>query len=254
MLTMDRGFVAVPLRCQIVVGGSRAVSGRVTRGVSGSMARQGRAVGSRGLAGAMLILGLLPGVAAARTAFVTNYGSNTVTRIDAATGTPGAAIPVGAKPYAVAVTPDGRTAYVADFGSNAVTPIDVTTGTPGAAIPVGTMPQALAITPDGRTVYVANSGSHDVTPIGVNSGTPGAPIPVGSAPVAVAVTPDGRTVYVANGGSNTVSRIDVATGTADAPIPVGSVPDGVAFVPDQGPAASFAALPATAGTAASFDA
>jgi YVTN family beta-propeller protein len=43
-----------------------------------------------------------------KTAFVTNFGSNTVTPIDVVTKTAGTPIPVGTHPEGVAITPDGR--------------------------------------------------------------------------------------------------------------------------------------------------
>ena len=59
-----------------------------------------------------------------RSAWVANYGSATVTPVNLASRQAGKAIPVGADPAAVAVTPDGRTVYVANEGSGTVTPID----------------------------------------------------------------------------------------------------------------------------------
>ena len=123
------------------------------------------------------------------TSYVTNFSADTVTPITTATGTRGAAIPVGAYPRDVAVSPDGATAYVTDFAQNLVTPIDTASGTAGTAMFVGTSPMGLAVTPDGSTVYVANSGSNTVTPIDTATSTPGAPIHVGKAPDAIAITP-----------------------------------------------------------------
>ena len=118
--------------------------------------------------------------ATSRTAYVVNELSGSVTPIDTATNTPGAAIAVGSIPMRLAITPDGKTAYVANFSSGSVTPIDTATNTPGAAIPVGTDPFGVAITPDGKTAYVTNVGSDSVTPIDTATNTPGAAIPVGS--------------------------------------------------------------------------
>jgi YVTN family beta-propeller protein len=63
-----------------------------------------------------------------------------------ATNIPGTQIPVGTRPYRVAVTPDGTTAYVTNSGDNTVTPIAVTTNIPGTPIPVGNSPAGIAIT------------------------------------------------------------------------------------------------------------
>jgi hypothetical protein len=57
---------------------------------------------------------------------------------------PGTAIPVGAFPAGVAITPDGSNAYFTNSGGTSVTPINL----PGTAIPLGIEPEAVAIGPD----------------------------------------------------------------------------------------------------------
>src|SRR5262245_48338091 len=53
------------------------------------------------------------GAALAQTkAYVTNFGDNTVSVIDATTNTVTATIPVGSNPAGIAVTPNGAVAYV----------------------------------------------------------------------------------------------------------------------------------------------
>jgi YVTN family beta-propeller protein len=189
-----------------------------------------------GLLGAFLLLA--PQAALARTAYVPNHGDKTVTPINTATNTAGAAIAVGLSPFAVAITPDGRTAYVANQGGKTVTRIDTRTNKAVAAIAVGNTPSGVAITPDGGTAYVANQGDGTVTPINTATNTPGTTIASGSGsasgPFAVAITPDGRTAYVTNSGDGTVTPINTATnkpGTA-IPLAVGSKPDAVAITPD----------------------
>jgi len=163
------------------------------------------------------------------TAWVANYGSATVTPVNLASRRAGKAIPVGADPAAVAVTPDGRTVYVANEGSGTVTPIDTATRRPGRAIKVGAAPVALAITPNGRMIYVVSEGSSTVTPIATATNRPGAPITVGAGPRAIAMTPGGRIAYVLNWVGGSVTPIDTATGDALAPIPVGSYPVAIAM-------------------------
>ena len=170
--------------------------------------------------------------ATSRTAYVVNELSGSVTPIDTATNTPGAAIAGGSIPMRLAITPDGRTAYIANFSSGLVTPIDTATNTPGAAIPVGTDPFGVAITPDGKTAYVTNVGSNSVTPIDTATNTPGAAIPGGTTPAGVAITPDGKTAYVTDAGSASVTPIDTATNTPGSTIPVGTEPIEDAITPD----------------------
>jgi len=166
------------------------------------------------------------------TAYVTNYGSNTVTPINTATNTPGAAIKVGDSPGVIAISPDGKGAYVANEGADTVTPIRTATGAPGRPIKVGAGPYAIAITPDGTRAYVTNYGSNTVTPINTATNTSGAAIKVGGAPQNIAITPDGKTAYVVNRDSDTVTPISTATNIAGKPIKVGGGPFDVAITPD----------------------
>ncbi len=166
------------------------------------------------------------------TAYVANFGDNTVTPIDTATKATGSPITVGGSPIAIAINPVGSTAYVADLTGNAVTPINTSTDTAGTPIAVGNSPDAIAITPDGTTAYVTNNGDGTVTPINTATDTAGTPIRVGTWPDAIAITPDGTTAYVANNADDTVTPINTATDTAGTPIAVGSEPIAIAITPD----------------------
>jgi len=166
------------------------------------------------------------------TAFVANYGSNTVTPIDTATGTTGTPIAVGSEPESIAITPNGRTAYVVNGNSDTVTPITTLTNAPGPPISVGSFPEAIAITPDGKMAYVTNDSSNTVTPINIPTNTTQPSIPVGLDPAGIAITPSGHTAYVADFGSNSVVPIDLATRVVGAPIPVGNIPEQIAVSPD----------------------
>jgi YVTN family beta-propeller protein len=191
-----------------------------------------RATFSLGLACALLLLvaGSARG-AIAYTAYVGNYGANTVTPVNTATNAAGTAIPVGTKPFAIAITPDSKTAYVANFGSNSITPINTANNAAGSAIAVGSSPSGIAITPDGKTAYVTNYGSNTVTPVSTATNAAGSPIAVGTKPWGIAITPDGRTAYVANSGANSVTVINVATNTSVATIAVNN-PLAIAITPN----------------------
>ncbi|HEY5173870.1 MAG TPA: PKD domain-containing protein, partial [Acidimicrobiia bacterium] len=155
----------------------------------------------------------IPGPAA-WTAYVVNNLDNTVTPINLATLVAGPAIPVGAGPDAVAITPDARTVYVANGDANSVTPINTATKAAGPAIPVGSDPVSIAITPDGATAWVANTGNSTVTPINVATNTAGAPITIASGANGVTMSPDGTTLYVT--GDPDITPINLATNTIGA--------------------------------------
>ena len=87
-----------------------------------------------------------------------NGSGNTVTPIDLAMQTAGAAITVGGGPYGIAAAPDGRTVYVGNSNDDSFTPVDVATNTAATAIagPLHTGARSLAITPDEAPVAVLN--------------------------------------------------------------------------------------------------
>lgn len=154
-------------------------------------------VKKKGAAGKVLLsiaVGLNPNWVAitrdGKTAYVANKGSNSITPIDVATNTAGAAIPMSGPPIQMEISPDGLHAYVAIAGDkiDAVVPMDLTTtpGTPGAIIKLakGTQPHWIAYTPDGTTAYIVGNGNRTLTPITVATNTLGQPITVSSDPCA----------------------------------------------------------------------
>jgi len=121
-----------------------------------------------------------------KTAYVANFGSNSVSPIDTATNKAGPAIAVGSQPYALAMVPHHRSMYVVNYGSGTVTPVSTATNKAGRAVRVGTDPESIAFTANGGTAVVANEGSGNDT--GIDTATSAsATAPVGNAPVSVLV-------------------------------------------------------------------
>jgi YVTN family beta-propeller protein len=130
-----------------------------------------------------------------KTAYVANKGSRSITPIDVATGTAGAAIGLPGQPIQMEISPNGKLAYIAIAGTkadnvtsiDAVVPFDltVTPGTAGAAINLaaGAQPHWIAFTPDGTTAYIVGNGNSTVTPITVATNALGKPITVSTDPV-----------------------------------------------------------------------
>jgi YVTN family beta-propeller protein len=153
------------------------------------------------------------GSASARSVYVANSGSGTVSVIDSNTNSVIANVVVAGEPVDVAITPDGTRAYVANKGTNTVSVIDTFTNSQIGTIVVRTEPNGIAITPGGRFAYVANFGDDSVSLIDTATNSlPIGPIQVGEEPQGVAVSPDGRFVYVAlkSGG---IDVIDTRTNT-----------------------------------------
>jgi YVTN family beta-propeller protein len=69
----------------------------------------------------------------------------TVMQIDTARNTVSATIPVGKRPWNMALTPDGGKLYVANGRSNNVSVIDTASAKKVADIPVGELPWGVVI-------------------------------------------------------------------------------------------------------------
>jgi YVTN family beta-propeller protein len=72
--------------------------------------------------------------------YVTNIAGNTVSVIDTATDTIVATVPVGDRPFGVAVTPNGAFVYVTNADGGTVWVIDTASTTVIATVPVGGFP------------------------------------------------------------------------------------------------------------------
>lgn len=154
--------------------------------------------------GALAVLAAVVGVlmfsgsALARSVYVANSGSGTVSVIDSNTSSVIANVVVSGEPVDVAITPDGTRAYVANKSTNTVSVIDTLTNRQIGTIVVRTEPDGIAITPGGRFAYVANFGDDSVSLIDTATNSlPIGPIQVGKEPQGVAISPDSRFAYVA---------------------------------------------------------
>jgi YVTN family beta-propeller protein len=194
---------------------------------------------------------LTPFSARAQKAYITNWGSDTVSVIDTATNTVVATINVGHQPFGAAVTSDGSKVYITSQGTNTVQVIDGTTYTVGPVINVGGCPTGIAVTPNGSKVYVTNQTDGTVSVISTASNT-AKTVPLVSGPfdcngisdffptfglTGLTVGPDGTKVYV-NGtcAFPNLSVIDTTTDAVSATIPL-NVDDcksvhGIAVSPD----------------------
>ena len=193
------------------------------------------------VAGTPTPVGLSPAAVAitpdGATAFVANFGSNSVTPVDTATGVAAPAVDTGSDthPVAVAISPDGRTVWVLAQGitDGALVPVDVATRVAGAPVVLtGTTPAGLAITPDGTTAFVTDNPGGTVIPVDLGTRAVGAPITVGANPGGPAITPDGALLFVPNATDGTVTPVDVASRTALAAITVGALANWVSITPD----------------------
>ena len=139
-----------------------------------------------------------------------------------------ATIPVGNRPYDVAVAPNSAYVYIANDISHTISVVSTATNTVTATITVGTSPSFVAVSPDGAFAYVTTTGGLEVVNTATNTVT--ATITLGTTPIGVAVSPDGAFAYVTTTGGLEV--VNTATNTVTATITLGTSPWGIAVSPD----------------------
>ncbi|MDQ7821643.1 MAG: YncE family protein [Candidatus Eremiobacteraeota bacterium] len=123
--------------------------------------------------------------------FVADSANNRVNRVDTASFSTTATIPVGTNPYGVACGFQATAGYVyvSNRGNNNISVINATTNTVTTTIPVGTTPMGLCLSPDGKTLYVCNNGANNVSIIDTTSNTVTATVAVGAGPINIDVSP-----------------------------------------------------------------
>jgi YVTN family beta-propeller protein len=157
---------------------------------------------------------------------------NVVGVLDTKTATFEAMVPVGVRPFALEVTPDGRWVYVPNHDSASITVIDATTNKVTTTIKVAPNPHWVDISKDGTRLYAANHESNVVTTIDTKTNTVLGTVPVGSSPHSIVVVPNKPLVLVANYDSNSISAIDTNSNTVIKTIPTGNHPQDLTFAAD----------------------
>jgi YVTN family beta-propeller protein len=170
-----------------------------------------------------------------RYAYVSNWGSRSVSIVDTTSNHRVRDITVGVRPNDMALAPDGRL-FIACAGDNTVHVIQTITlekapedPSPARRLwegtrevistslypqsPEGSTPDALAVSPDGKTLFIANADNNDVMVLDISGkvlddkvrkfkesvSIVNGFIPTGWYPSALAVSPDNKTLFVANG-------------------------------------------------------
>ena len=168
--------------------------------------------------------------------YVAHDRTDSLSVIDRTTESVVDVVPLGFKPYSVAVNPVTNRLYVPDVEGRAVSVIDGDSNSVIATVPVGAWaPFGIAVNPVTNRIYVASFSTRGlVSAIDGDSNSELATIDVGLVPIGVDVNPSTDRVYVANVGSGNVSVIDGITNTVINTIPVDPGPTDVAVDPVTG--------------------
>jgi YVTN family beta-propeller protein len=137
--------------------------------------------------------------------WITNYGSNTVIKLDAGTATVTGTYTVGTAPYGICF--DGVNIWVTNSGSNTVTKITAATGAVVGTYNVGTTPMGICY--DGTNIWTANSGSNNLTKLTASNGSVVGTYAMGGSVQAVCY--DGTYIYTS--WYNYIAKVQASSGS-----------------------------------------
>ncbi|MBT8432590.1 MAG: YncE family protein [Altererythrobacter sp.] len=171
------------------------------------------------------------------TAWTTDLGSKTVTRIDLAGGAEPISITVGEEPEGISLTPDGSALWVSARGSNEAYELDPQTMEVRTTLKTGAFPLRLAIRPQGDFAVTSDLMDGGLTVIDLSKRKVARKIAVSSPKeaedrfqVTILWSNDGERVYVAETASDTVAEVDFASGKVLRRLDVGDGGDGLAIL------------------------
>jgi len=139
-------------------------------------------------------------------------------------------IPVGKRPEAIDLSPDGKEVWTAHSQDGGVSVIDADSKKVVATIPALTKhSNRLKFTLDGKLVLISDAESNQVLAIDAKERKLVKKITVGATPLGIQMAPDGKTAYVACAQDGKVTIVDLATLAQTGSIDVGPGPDGMAW-------------------------
>ncbi len=160
------------------------------------------------------------------------YHSSYVYRVDVATLTIDAVIPVGSVPKYVAVTPDNRYVLVSNWCTYDLSVIDTATNREVRRIPMGRYPRGLAVSPDSRTAYVGIMGEDDIVRVDLATFEVSWISGIGQGPRHLVISPDGASLYATLNAEGKVAKIDPVSGVVQQKVTTGSQPRSMAISTD----------------------
>ena len=174
----------------------------------------------------------------ARTAWTTDLGSRTVTRIDLVTRRAPLSVTVGEEPEGISLSPDGSTLWVSARGSNQAFALDPQSMDVRQTVATGRFPLRIAVRPQGDVAVTSDlqDGSLSVidtaTAKVIHTLTVSGPAEAQARfQVTILWSDDGKRIYVAETASDTVAEVDYAKGTVLRRLKVGEGGDGMAILP-----------------------
>lgn len=173
-----------------------------------------------------------------RTAWTTDLGSRTVTRIDLVTRRAPLSVTVGEEPEGISLAPDGTTLWVSARGSDQAFALDPQTMEVRRTVATGRFPLRIAVRPQGDVAVTSDLEDGSLSVIDTATARVIRTIAVSSPAeaqkrfqVTILWSADGSKVYVAETASDTVAEVDYASGRVLRRLAVGEGGDGMAILP-----------------------
>lgn len=167
------------------------------------------------------------------TAYVSNEGDDTVSRIDVASGVEDDTVTVADAPREVVLRPGTTELWVTSWENSSITIVDTTTFSVVTTLTTGTE-SAWSIVFDaaGETAYISNYGVDKVTKMNADSRSVLDTQSSLGLPQGLSITADGAWLYVAGTNTDLVYKLSTATLDQATSIPVGDFPVVTAWAPD----------------------
>jgi DNA-binding beta-propeller fold protein YncE len=167
-----------------------------------------------------------------RTAFTTNEGTSTVSKMDLTTHSFVASFPATENVEGIGVTADGTELWVGSMAVGGVQVFDTETGRVLTTLSQFRYPVRVVVSPDARRVVISDPGCRAVVVADPATRKVVRVIRANAETFLVGeIAPDSRVAFAASGGAGRVVSIDLETGRRIAEYKVDRHPDGVAWGP-----------------------
>ncbi|AOL95074.1 YncE family protein [Porphyrobacter sp. LM 6] len=173
-----------------------------------------------------------------KTAWTTDLGDRTVTKIDLLGRYAPVSVAVGEEPEGISLSPDGTTLWVSARGSNQAFALDPMTLEVRQTVATGRFPLRIAVWPQGDVAITSDLQDGALSVIDTQTAKVIRTIPVSSPveaqarfQVTILWSKDGNRIYVAETASDTVAEVDFASGVVLRRFNAGEGGDGMAILP-----------------------
>lgn len=169
-----------------------------------------------------------------RRAFVTNYGSGTVSVLDLTGPRVQRVLKVGGQPESLAIDTATNLLLVTTGDQLKLRAVDLETLATVATLPTGPEPSRVVAHGSGGEAVVASQGSSALNVVDLKALSESSSIPVEAHPQGVAIDEARHVAYVTHWKSNHVSVVDLQSRSTVNQVTVGKDPNGIAIAPGVG--------------------